>query len=176
MSIFNNYPKVNYKIDDYDFLTAIDITNNFKIRNIFKTYRGISYEPYVIQDGERPDLVSQKLYGTPNFDWIILFVNDIYSIYDEWPRDREALKTYIIEKYGSLSTAQSTIKFYYDVNKNIIDLTTYNSLAPSQRSLENAYEYEIRLNTQKSIIKTVTLSVAKRIETDLRSVNIKPVI
>jgi hypothetical protein len=174
MSIFNNYPKVNYKIDDYDYLTAIDITNNYKIRKILNSYRGISYQPYVIQDGERPDNVSQKLYGTPNYDWIILFVNEIHSIYDEWPKDREAFKQYIIEKYGSLSVAQSTIKYYYDANKNIIDLTTYNSLPASQRSLENAYEYELRKNTSKSIIKTVSLSIAKSIETNLRTLNLKP--
>jgi stress response protein YsnF len=174
MSIFNNYPKVNYKINDYDYLTAIDITTNYRIRKVLSSYRGISYRPYVIEDGERPDNVSQKLYDTPNFDWVILFVNEIHSVYDEWPRDRETLKRYIIDKYGSLSAAQSTIKYYYDANKNIIDLTTYNSLPAQQRSLENAYEYEIRLNTNKSIIKVVSLSVAKSIETDLRSFNLKP--
>jgi hypothetical protein len=174
MSIFNNYLKVNYKIDEYDYLTAIDITSTYKIRKILNSYRGISYQPYVIQDGERPDNVSQKLYGNPNYDWIILFINEIHSIYDEWPRDRETLKKYIIEKYGSLSIAGSTIKYYYDANKNIIDLTTYNSLPVSQRSLENAYEYELRENTNKSIIKVSSLSVAKSIETDLRTLNLKP--
>jgi hypothetical protein len=175
MSIFKNYQKVNYKIDDYDYLTAIDITNTYKIRNLLKSYRGIAYDPYVIQEGERPDNVSQKLYDSPYYDWIILLLNDIYNIYDEWPRDRETLKNYIIEKYGSLATAQSTIKNYYDANKNIIDLTTYTSLPISQRSLETVYEYELRKNTNKSIIKVVAFAVAKKIETDLFSLNIKPV-
>jgi hypothetical protein len=175
MSIYNNYPKVNYKISDYDYLTAIDINVGYRVRNILKSYRAISYQPYVIQDGERPDNVSQKLYATPYYDWIILLVNDIYNVYDEWPRDREAFKNYVIEKYGSLVTAQSTIKNYYDANKNIIDLTTYTSLPISQRSLETAYEYELRENTNKSIIKTVSLSIAKSVETNLRTLNLKPV-
>ena len=176
MSVFDNYPKFNYKIDEYDYLTAIDITNNFKLRKLLNSYRGISYRPYVIQDGERPDNVSQKIYTTPNYDWIILLVNDIYNIYEQWPKDKETFKNYVIEKYGSLSIAQSTIKYYYDKNKNIIDLTTYNSLPLSQRSLETSYEYEVRQNTNKSIIKIIPLSIAKSIETDLRTINIKPAI
>lgn len=174
MSIFNNYPKINYKIDDFDHLTAIDITNNFRLRKIYQSYRGISFQPYVVQDGERPDLVSQKLYGTPQYDWIILFVNNIHSIYDEWPRDRETLKKYIIEKYGSLAIASSTVQHYYDADDNIIDLTSFNALPSNQRSFESAYEYEIEFNIEKSIIKQVSLSVAKTIETDLRTANIKP--
>jgi len=175
MSIFTNYKKVNYKIDDYDYLTAIDLTNSYKIRNFIKSYRGIIYEPYVIQEGERPDNVSQKLYDSPYYDWIILLLNDIYNIYDDWPKDRETFKNYIIEKYGSLAAAQSTIKYYYDANKNIIDLTTYASLPIAQRSVETVYEYELRENTNKSVIKIVAFTVAKKIETDLFSLNIKPV-
>lgn len=176
MSIFTSYPKVNYKIDDYDYLVAIDITNSFRIRQVLSKFRGITYQPYVIQDGERPDNVSQRLYNSPNYDWVILLVNDMYSLYDEWPRDRETFKKFIIEKYGSLSVAQSTVKFYYDENKNIIDVTTYNALPPARRSLENAYEYELRLNTNKSTIKVPRLSIVKAIESDLRTLNTKPAI
>jgi hypothetical protein len=176
MSIFTSYPKINYKIDDYDYLVAIDITNTFRVRQALKRFRGISYQPYVVQDGERPDNVSQKLYDSPNYDWIILLVNDIFNLYDEWPRDRETFKQYIIEKYGSLSNAQSTIKFYYDENKNIIDVTTYNALPPARRSLENVYEYELRLNTNKSIIKVPTFSIVKLIESDIRTLNTKAAI
>lgn len=176
MSIFTAYPKVNYKIDEYDSLVAIDITNTFKVRKILNRFRGISYQPYVIQDGERPDNVSQKIYGSPNYDWIILLMNEIFSVYDEWPFDRETFKKYIISKYGSLVAAQNTVAFYYDENKNIIDLFTFNNLPAGKRSSENAYEYELRENTNKSIIKVPQFSVLKAIESDLRTLNTKPVI
>lgn len=176
MSIFDFYPKINYQIDNYDYLTAIDITNTFKVRNILSRYRGISYRPYVIEDGERPDNVSDKLYNSPNYDWIILLINDIFNIYDEWPRDKESLNRYVIEKYGSISIAQSTVKYYFDADKNIIDLTAYLSLPISQRNFENIYEYELRLNTEKSIIKIPQFSVVKSIESDLKSIGIKPAI
>jgi hypothetical protein len=98
----------------------------------------------------------------------------MYSIYDDWPKDSATFKNYIEEKYESVQNALSQIKYYYDENKNIIDLTTYNSLAPGKRSLERVYEYEQRLNTQKSIIKVVNPNIIGSIQSDLNSLNIKP--
>ena len=79
MSIFQFYPKVAYKVDNVDYIKAIDITTSIKIKDFFKTYRGISFNPYVVKDGERPDYVSFKAYGTPMYDWIVLLVNEIYN-------------------------------------------------------------------------------------------------
>jgi len=174
MSIFNLYPKFNFKVDEYDVIRGIDITNSVRIKKFIKEYRGIQYFPYVIKDGERPDNVSYKFYNDPTYDWIILLVNDMYSIYDDWPKDSATFKNYIEEKYESVQNALSQIKYYYDENKNIIDLTTYNSLAPGKRSLERVYEYEQRLNTQKSIIKVVNPNIIGSIQSDLNSLNIKP--
>ena len=54
MSIFTLYPKVSYKIDDYNYIRAVDITQSIKIKKFLKDYRGISYQPYNVKDGERP--------------------------------------------------------------------------------------------------------------------------
>jgi len=174
MSIFNLYPKFNFKVDEYDVIRGIDITNSVRIKKFIKDYRGIQYFPYVIKDGERPDNVSYKFYNDPTYDWIILLVNDMYSIYDDWPKDSVAFKNYIEKKYGSVQTALSQIKYYYDEKKNIIDVTTYNSLPSNRRSLERVYEYEQRLNTQKSIIKVVSPNIIGSIQSDLNTLNIRP--
>ena len=80
MNLFTLYPKINYDINSFDQVRAIDIQASFKIRDYIKNYRGITYQPYVVQDGERPDNVSFKLYGNSRYDWLILLVNDMYSI------------------------------------------------------------------------------------------------
>ena len=175
MSIFSLYPKVNYSINDYDKLRVIDITTSLKIKNFFKEYVGISYTPYIVQDGERPDNVSQRFYKDPSYDWIILLTNDKYNIYDDWPKDQETFKRYIIEKYGSISTASSQVKYYYDADKDIIDLTTYNSLPPLQRSLESAFEYEQRKNLNKGILKIVSPANIGGLQSGLKSLLIQPI-
>ena len=43
-----------------------------------------AYDFYVIKEGERPDMVANKFYDDPELDWVILIVNNITSIRDEW--------------------------------------------------------------------------------------------
>ena len=176
MSIFTQYPKIAYKVDDYNFLKAIDITVVSKIKNYFTDYRGISFSPYVVEDGEKPDFISFEFYDNPGYDWIILLSNNVHSIYDEWPRSSAAFREYIIEKYGSTTNAMSTVKYYYDAYDNIIDVQEYTSLSAANRRSETVYEWELELNIDKSKIKMINKSLISGIETGLRSIMSKPIV
>jgi len=175
MSIFTLYPKIAYKINEYDYLRSIDLTQSAKIKSFLKDYQGISYNPYTIKDGERPDYVAYKFYGDPNLDWVILLSNEIYNIYDEWPRNNTDFEEYLIEKYGSIANTLSTTKYYYNNNRDIIDETTYNALSASNRTSETIYEYELRENNNKSKIKLIRSSIIGSIQTELKSLLYKPV-
>ena len=174
MNLFQSYRKVPYKVDDYNFVLSIDIREQIKIRDVLKNL-GVSYYPYTIQDGERPDNVSQAVYDNPSFDWLILLTNNMFNIYDDWPKDQETFNRYIIEKYGSISAASSEIKYYYDADGDIIDLTTYNSLSTSQRKLESAFDYEQRININKSKIKVVQPRHIGAIESQLNAQLVQPI-
>ena len=176
MNLFTLYPKINYDINSFDQVRAIDIQASFKIRDYIKNYRGIAYQPYVVQDGERPDNVSFKLYANSRYDWLILLVNDMYSIYDDWPKQSQELERYIIEKYGSISNASSTVKYYYDANKNIIDLTTYNSLPAANRSLESVFAWEQRMNDRKRIIKVIPGITINQLQSELNNLGLVAVL
>lgn len=176
MSIFTYYPKIAYKIDDYNYLRAIDINVVSKVKDYITQYRSIGYTPYVVDDGESPDYISYKFYGNPGYDWIIMLTNNVHSIYDDWPRNSDTFKQYIIDKYGSLQTAMSTTKYYYDSSRNIIDLLEYTSLSSDSRSLETVYEYELELNTSKSRIKILNPNMISTLESGLRSVLSKPIV
>jgi hypothetical protein len=176
MSIYTYFPKINYKIDEYDSLRAIDITSAIKIKDYLKSYRGILFTPYIVKNGDRPDIVSNKLYGNPNYDWIILIANDMYSVYDDWPKNSFDLDTFIIEKYGSIASALSTVKYYYNSSLDIIDETTYTNLALDARRSETQYEYELRVNSNKSKIKVVKGSLITAITSDLNTISKRPVL
>ena len=175
MSIFTLYPKIAYKVNEYDYLRAIDITQSTKIKSFLRDYRGISYNPYIVKDGERPDYIAHRFYGDSNLDWVILLSNEIYNIYDELPRNSVDFEDYLIEKYGSIATTLSTVQYYYNSTKDIIDVTTYNALSVSQRSSETIYEYELRANNNKSRIKLIRSSIIGAIQSELRSLLYKPV-
>jgi Base plate wedge protein 53 len=168
MQLFTLYPQIDYKFDTYNTKRAIDITTSIKVKELIKSYRGILSRPYVVQNGERPDQVSFKFYGTTDYDWAIMMVNDMYSIYDDWPKSSVALNNYIIEKYGSVNNATGSSR-YYNQYGDEIDLTTYNTLNSNQRTSETLYEYEVRKNFNKSKIKIILPELISSIDSQIKS-------
>ena len=62
------------------------------------------YQTVEIIDGERPDHLSQRLYGTPNYHWTLLLLNpQIKNIWDDWPMSATQLVDYCKNKYQYLA-------------------------------------------------------------------------
>jgi hypothetical protein len=70
----------------------------------------------------------------------------------------------------------ATTKYYYDDDRNIIDVLEYTNLATNNRSLETVYEYELELNTSKSRIKLLNRNAINSVESGLRSILSKPIL
>ena len=59
---------------------------------------------YQLLDGERPDHLSQRLYGTPIYHWTFLLLNpQIKNIWDDWPMAFNQLIEYCTNKYQYLA-------------------------------------------------------------------------
>ena len=84
MSFFRNFPVVNYRFGDevntnlFQNLSAyIDMIDQISDDVAF-------YEKYTIMDGERPDVLSYKLYGTIDFYWSFFLLNEKLRV-QGWP-------------------------------------------------------------------------------------------
>lgn len=84
MSFFRNFPIINYNFGDeispslFQNITAyVDLINQISDDNSF-------YEYYTIMDGERPDVLSYKLYNTVNYYWMFFLLNDKIRV-QGWP-------------------------------------------------------------------------------------------
>lgn len=97
---FKNFPN-----EKYDF----DGQGKFQnIKNIFRSVRALptfideftSYKLYDIINGERPDIISTKLYGRPDFYWTFFVINDfLHDGYRAWPLSQEDLLEYLEKQY-----------------------------------------------------------------------------
>ncbi len=160
---FTNFPIINYYIDNENNTTKIvDITLRTKLKEILKDYAYVYYN-YTIEDGERPDTIAAVYYGHSDYYWLVLMSNDIFNPLFEWPLDTEALNNYINDKYKSLNDdingleyAYSTIKYYYDINNNIIDQEEYNELNDYERSTITIYDWEFNENEKKRDIQLIS--------------------
>lgn len=100
---FANFPKIVYDFDlssgvDYRIIT--DITRNVRLRK--QVLENISvYDFYDIAEGETPEIISEKIYGTPYYHWVIMLVNQRYDYVNDFPLTQLELDTYIDQKYGN---------------------------------------------------------------------------
>ena len=98
MSFFRNFPVLDYKFGSeidtalFQNLTSyIDIIDQVVDETSF-------YEKYVILDGERPDTLSYKLYGTVDYYWTFYFLNEALRL-QGWPLESNVVYSKAKEYY-----------------------------------------------------------------------------
>ena len=69
------------------------------------------YSLYNIKNGERPDLVSGRLYGTSMYYWTFFLLNDNLKT-KGWPLSSKSLDQYVKNKYNN--TTLTTRDYFYD--------------------------------------------------------------
>ena len=161
---FSYFPSVEHDLkQNGTFVTVTNILKRFKIHDDVRDLTEIFY-PYQLQDGDRPDVVAEKYYGNANYAWLVLFSNNIVDPVKEWPLYGTDFRNYLVTKYGSIESANTTVKKRYKVlsaafrkidgtvipkRRLEIDETTYNTLSEADRELQTAYEYEVEVNDDK---------------------------
>ena len=105
---FNYFPKTSYYLsDDTTSLdTVTNIMSRFSIDATSKEQLTMYYK-YDISDGETPEIVADKLYGSPEKHWIILSVNNIKNPQFDWPLRYNDLTKYIDIKYRGATYANT---------------------------------------------------------------------
>ena len=131
-----------------------DILHRAEFKKIVLSNAVILY-PYTVKDGETPEIIAAKLYGDSQYYWIIMFANEIYNIWTEWPLSYDQFVEYIIKKYGSVPAAQALTDHYEDVNGLTIDLDSYATGISNGAIIVDAYTTEDAINTQKKYIKVL---------------------
>lgn len=101
MSFFRQFPTINYDLKkDGSIMRMVNIFRNVRPLQNYVDNPSL-YKFYEIKNGERPDTVSQRLYGTPDFYWTFFVINEfLHDGYKVWPLSQEQLFDYIKEQYN----------------------------------------------------------------------------
>lgn len=101
MSFFRQFPTINYDLKkDGSVMRMVNIFRNVRPLQNYVDNPSL-YKFYEIKNGERPDTVSQRLYGTPDFYWTFFVINEfLHDGYKVWPLSQEQLFDYIKEQYN----------------------------------------------------------------------------
>ena len=97
---FTNITNVAIDVDGSGNVDILkNLTSKAKFADSLLSNAGF-YQTIEIIDGERPDHLSQRLYGTPDYHWTFLLLNpQIKNIWDDWPMSSSQLVEYCTNKY-----------------------------------------------------------------------------
>lgn len=144
MAYFDSFQKIPYEfiIDgETKSLIVLDITKN--VRFVKKFIDSIPYNStYRLSDGERLDVISEKLYGNPHYDVLLMLLNGIIDIHTDLPipshefdnfmnnlyGDKQFDTKYFIDAYGYKVDASVLITLTDNEDSHIVGETTYSKL------------------------------------------------
>jgi len=116
MGYFRQLPNFNYvsrldeKVSSTDYVEVKNLFKRAKVReDFFQNFT--AFTRYTIVGDERPDNVAEKFYDDPELDWVILYVNNIINVREEWPLTNVSFKNHMLDKYGS-AAGYSAIHHY----------------------------------------------------------------
>lgn len=170
MKFFRYFPIISYTFENANAEFQLLLTNpTAKVVLVERLKQHITaYYDYVVQDGDRPDSVATKVYGSPDYTWIVLILNGMQSLYD-WPLTYDEFNDYIIDAYGSVATAQAT-PVYKTTEGFIVDATSYAELPVARRGVvSNVYDEEATKNEAKRTIKLIPSQFVMPLLQELRN-------
>jgi len=143
---FDDFNKLVYDfktgLDDSKELVVVkDITQNIRFRKEFLNSLAL-YNAYTIIDGESPEIISEKIYGSPLYHWVIMLVNDRYDYINDFPLDSNKLGIMIKKRYGD---RDSDIHHFEDSNGKIISGYQNLNLPNVYLPETNNYVYDVVL-------------------------------
>ena len=193
MSYFKNFPRIPYEFNingEPVLINMMDIALNVRARK--KLLNDVLvYDEYDIEDGETPESISERLYGTPFYHWLIMLVNNKFDYIEDFPRRMVDLEQYVTEKYGAGNEyAQHMIgdhPHFVDRNGKVVSKLTremfesVNSDIPAEEidteferyerrfsSVSNR-EFEESLNESKRRIRVIHSDIIERVASELTS-------
>ena len=188
MSYFRELPNLEYQSflssrkgsDDY--LLVKNIFRRVKLRDDLQNVFTI-FNKYQIKEGARPDTVAEELYGSSQYDWVVLVGAGIINVRNEWPLSDRDIYRYSEQLYGNdlnavhhyettevkdsrgrlIFPASKIVDSTFTIPDPNIPVQTLNPVV----GISN-YEYEVRKNNKKRDIYVLKPAYLQQVINDTR--------
>jgi hypothetical protein len=152
---FERFPRGQYiQPGTKNYKLVSDLFRRVKIRDKIKDESSL-YSEYFVSNGEKPEDIAFKHFGSPQLHWVILIANDITDRYYDWPLSFQAFEEFVKEKYDNAEDTHHYEKVQSSGPQDSIDnshLIECNSTDVGALSVSNR-EYEQRNQDKISRIK-----------------------
>jgi hypothetical protein len=83
-----------------EYIVAKNFFRRFKFNEDAFNYT-VFFNKYAITDSDRLDLIAERYYGSPFYDWVIVIVNNMIDPIKDWPMDATSLRKQVEESYDN---------------------------------------------------------------------------
>lgn len=146
---FQNFPAIYYPFEingQIETKIVTDITANVRIRQEILANITL-FDEYDIMDGETPEIIANKVYGSPLYHWVIMLCNQRYDYINDFPLPQYEFEKHLEEVYGENVTGIH----HYETENGLVVNPEFPGAAPVTN-----YNYEMRLNESKRRIKLIS--------------------
>lgn len=105
MSYFRQLPNIQYQnflinsTGSQDYLLMKNIFLRGKMRDDLRSNFTL-FQQYSIKGDERPDEIAYEVYGSSEYDWVVLITAGIITYQNDYPLTSQELYDYTLNKYG----------------------------------------------------------------------------
>ena len=102
MQYFSEFPKIDYNITGVNgnVKEITDIWRRVKVRS--KIADNVSlYDQYDVPEGDSPETIAYKIYGSADYFWVICLLNNVVNRYHDWPLDEFNFQQFVKDKYDN---------------------------------------------------------------------------
>lgn len=156
--MLNAYPVINY--DNHN---IIDISKRFIVTNIDSEHSKNIYFWHTIKNWKSPENIAYDFYGSCDYVWVILSLNNIINPFEDWLLSDEEIKQRIQDKWGS-----DMYKVHH-YEQNGLYHTTLPKVSDGVVTTITNYEYEILENEKKRTIKVLYPHLLSTIEHEAKA-------
>ena len=154
---FTYFPQMLYDAVQDGTTSPVLVTNilrRVKVKDSIKDDVAL-FDKYRVKAGESPEMVSMRFYGTVDYYWVVLLMNDIKDRFYEWPLSEQDFESFVKEKY---TNPQATRHFEISQSSGKTSSIDYSHLIEVNSNEPGAtavsfYEYERRKQDNMSLIK-----------------------
>lgn len=154
---FENYKKINYTADSYtksvtNILTTVLPVHSY-IENVY------IFENYTLNQGERPEDVSYKLYDNAGYYWTLLVINNIVDPFFDWYMSDGEVEELTKKEYGDVYATHhiEVIETQNYINPRLEkEILNGETPLPEEMRYVTNLEYESRANEEKKVIRVIS--------------------
>ena len=98
---FERFPKGDYILPGTTtYKQVVDLFRRIKIKDKIRNEASL-YSEYFVTNGERPEQIAHKHFGSAELHWVVLITNNITDAFYEWPLSFSAFEDFVKDKYDN---------------------------------------------------------------------------